>query len=78
MQGCSLILVFIFKLLILPSPKLVQRPNTLLIPLLSRYPELLSVLHNVRQHRSAEEDHVLPSWGIFYPDFEFLCCITLY
>ena len=58
--------------LVLAAPKLVQRPDALLEPLLARDPELFPLLHDVRKHRATEEDHVLPAWRVLDTDLEFL------
>ena len=44
----------------------------MLIPLLSRNPELFTALHNIGEHGPSKEDHVLPAGRILDPDLEFL------
>ena len=58
--------------LVFTASEFIQCPNTLLEPLLPRYPELLSGLHDISQDGTTEEDHVLPAWGILDTNLEFL------
>lgn len=57
---------------VLAAPELVQRTNPLLEPFLASDPELLALLHDIREHRATEEDHVLPAWGVLDADLKFL------
>ncbi|KAI3478475.1 hypothetical protein L1887_59529 [Cichorium endivia] len=50
----------------------VEARLALFVPLCTRDPEALSVLHNVGEHGAAEEDHVLSARRIFDPDLEVL------
>lgn len=59
---------------ILSPTQLLQRPSTLLEPLLSRYPKVVAVLHDIRENSSTEEHHVFSTRRILDPDFEFLMC----
>lgn len=63
---------FITLQLIVASPQFIQRSDALLEPFFSRYPELVTTFHNVRQHGTSQEHHVFPSRRIFDFDFEFL------
>lgn len=54
--------------------ELLQRPNTLLEPLLFRYPKVVSVLHDIGEDGTTEEDHMFSAWRVFNADFEFLTC----
>lgn len=60
--------------LVLPPAKLLQRPNTLLEPLFSRYPKVVAVLHDIGEDGTTEENHVFSAWRVFDTDFEFLTC----
>lgn len=57
--------------LLRPS-KFIQRPHTLLEPLVARYPKLLPVLHDICQHGASKEHHVFSSRRVFDFDFKFL------
>lgn len=59
-------------LLVLSSPKLVQSTHALLKPLLATDPELRTALHDISEHGTTKEDHVLPAWWIFDTNLEFL------
>jgi hypothetical protein len=54
------------------AAQLVERPDALLEPLLARDPEVLAALHDICEHRAAQEDHVLPAGRVFDLDLEFL------
>lgn len=60
-----------------PAVEFVEAFRTLLSPLLSSYPELLPILHNVGKYSTTEEHHVLPTWRVFNADLEFLFCSGL-
>lgn len=57
---------------ILAPAELLQRSSTLLEPLLSRYPKVVPVLHDIGEDSTTEEDHVFSTWRVFDTDFEFL------
>lgn len=60
------------SILVAPT-KLLQGPDeTLLLVLCFGHPELFSVLHDVGQDGSTEEDHVFSTRGVFDSDFEVL------
>lgn len=63
--------------LVLAPAELVERAHALLEPLLARHPELLAVLHDVREHGAAEEDHVFPARRVLDADLEFLWARTM-
>ena len=60
------------RCLVLAARELVQGARALLEPLLPGDPELFPLLHDIREHRAPEEDHVLPAWRVLDTDLEFL------
>ena len=60
------------RCLVLAARELIQGARALLEPLLPGDPELFPLLHDVREHCTSEEDHVLPAWGILDTNLEFL------
>lgn len=52
--------------------ELLQHSRPFLLVLFPRHPEVVLVLHDVGQHGSAKEHHVLPPGRILDPDLEFL------
>lgn len=61
------------RFLLIAPAELLQCPDeTLLLVLCLGYPELFSVLHDIGQDGTTEEDHVLSTRGIFDSDFEVL------
>jgi hypothetical protein len=58
---------------LIPPTELLQRTDQpLLFVFRFSYPELFTVLHDVGQDGTPEEDHVFSSWRIFDSDFEIL------
>ena len=55
--------------------ELFQNLEPLLLILLPRHPEVVSVLHDVGKYGTTKEYHVLTTRGIFNTDFEFLSCV---
>jgi len=62
----------IFKYNLITSAKLVQSPDSLLIPLGFSNPESFPILHDISQNSTSEEDHVFSPWRIFDTDLEVL------
>ena len=62
----------IFKYNLITSTKLVQSPDSLLIPLGFSHPESFPILHDISQNGTSEEDHVFSPWRIFDTDLEVL------
>lgn len=56
----------------LAAPEFIEGGGSLLEPLLTRYPELVPVLHNISQYRSSQKYHVLSSRRVFNPNLKFL------
>lgn len=52
--------------------ELLQHSRPFLLVLLPRHPEVVLVLHDVGQHGSAQEHHVLSPGRILDPDLKFL------
>lgn len=52
--------------------ELLHHLDALLLIFRAGHPEVLLVLHDVGEHRSAHEDHVLSTRWILDTDFEFL------
>jgi hypothetical protein len=73
-QGCiSAIQYFTgFNNSLVPSSKLIQRPDALLFPLSLCNPERLLVLHDVCKDSTSKEDHVFSSRWILYADLKVL------
>ncbi len=60
-------------LLLIPPTELFETPHKpLLLVLLPRDPKLFAPLHNVREHRAAEKDHVLSARRVLDADLEVL------
>ena len=62
----------------LRSPNFINNSQSLFIILFLGHPELLSILHDISQHRSTQKHHMFTTRRIFNVDFEFLhsCFIT--
>jgi len=56
----------------LGAPKFIEGGGPLFEPLFAGYPKLPPALHDISQHRSSQEHHVLSPRGVFDPDLEFL------
>ena len=52
--------------------QLLQHLEALLLILLTRHPEAVSVLHDVCQNSATQEHHVLATRGVLDTDLEFL------
>lgn len=52
--------------------KFFQHTHSLLLVLLPGQPEVILVFHDVGEHSSTQEHHVLPPGGVLDPDLEFL------
>ena len=63
---------------ILRFPNFINNSQSLFIILFLGHPELLSILHDICQHRSTQKHHMFTTRRIFNVDFEFLhsCFIT--
>lgn len=54
------------------ASEFVQRLDTLFVPLLPGYPEVLARFHDISEDSPTQEDHMFPTGRVLDLDLEFL------